>query len=293
MLINIFMGNHDLLGASSLEDQCLAFQGALRDLGHDTFLSYSMVAPPIVNLVFDNFVEPHTAFIRDHLANHRIGVICTERFEGSVLNVPGLAAERARNLLEIGRACAFLWCLDPIAARHLQEALPGCPVFHTPVGYVKQLENIEPIEPARKIWDLCFTGTLTPYRQELLSGLVARGLGVAAAFFPNAVRRSVMARARLQLTLKQTADSFMPSQMRIAYCLANGFPVVSDFGGVAPESPIEAFCFNVRREELAEQCAELLRNPAAQAEAQGRVRRFKTTYRMADLIADTVRRSLA
>lgn len=293
MLVNIFMGNHDHIGAASLEDQCIAFEGALRELGHDTLLSYSMIAPPVVNLVFENFVEPHGSFISGHLDSHRIGVISTERFEGSVLNPSIHKAVRVQQLMEVARRCSFLWCLDPVAERPFREALPGRAVFHTPIGYVRTLENIEAVEPARKIWDLCFTGSITEYRHAVIAELMARGLSATAGFFPTSVRRSMMARSRLQLTLRHIEDSFMPSQMRIAYCLANGFAVVSDFGGVAAESPIEAFCFNVRRDELAGQCAELLRNPAAVAEAQARVRRFKAEYRMADLIAEPVRRSFA
>lgn len=293
MLVNIFMANHDIQGAATLEDQCIAFEGALRELGHDTMLTYSMVAPPIVNLVFDNFVEPHGSFIARHLDGHRIGIISTERFEGSVLNPAELKADRRRQLLEIARRCSFLWCLDPTAVEPFRAALPGAAVFHTPIGYVRTLENVERLESPRKIWDLCFTGSITEYRHAVISGLMGRGLSTTAGFFPTPVRRSLMARSRLQLTLRHTEESFMPSQMRIAYALSNGFPVVSDFGGVAPESPIEGFCFNVKREELADQCVDLLRNPAAQAEARERVRRFKAEYRMADLIADVVRQSFA
>ena len=291
MLVNIYLGNHDALGASSLEDQCLAFQGALRELGHDTFMTCALMPAPIVNLVFDNFVGQHMATISGALATSRIGVICTERFEGSVVNIPGFAAERARNLLEIARRATFVWCLDPVAVQRLRAELPGRPVFHIPIGYVKDLENIESLPSPRKIWDVCFTGSMTPYRHQVLVDLMQRGVSVIGDFFPTIVRRSIMARSRLQITLKHDPGRFMPSQMRIAYCLANGFPVLSDFGGVTPESPIEGFCINVRREELADRCLDLLRNPAAAAAAQERVAQFKATYRMAPLIADVVRQS--
>jgi hypothetical protein len=293
MLVNIFMGNHDAQGASTLEDQCLAFQGALRALGHDAFLSCSFVGPPLINLVFDNFAGDWKGFFQAQLKQSRIGMICTERFAGSVLNLPDWAAQRARNLVEIGRQCSFLWCLDPQAVAPLQAELPGVRVLYTPIGYVKDLENVETLEPARKIWDICFTGSITPYRQEVLAGLTAKGLSVIAGSFPPVVRRSVMARSRLQLTLKQTADNFMPSQMRIAYCLANGFPVISDFAGVPAETPVEEFCINVKREELAERCLDLLRNPVAMMEAKQRIARFKATCRMPEMIADIVQRSLA
>jgi len=292
MLVNIFMGNHDALGASTLEDQCLAFQGALRALGYDAFLSCSIVGAPVINLVFDNFAGDYKPFIDAHLGRARLGVICTERFAGSVLNLPDFAAQRARNLIDVGRRSAFLWCLDPQAVAPLQEALPGIPVFYTPVGYVKDLENVETLEPARKIWDVCFTGSITPYRQEVLNALTAKQLSVIGGSFPPVVRRSVMARSRLQLTLKQTADNFMPSQMRIAYCLANGFPVISDFAGVPAETPVEEFCINVGRDELADRCIDLLRNPVALMEVKQRITRFKASCRMPELIAEVVRKSL-
>jgi hypothetical protein len=293
MLVNIFMGNHDAWGASTLEDQCLAFQGALRALGHDAFLSNSIVGPPLINLVFENFAGEHKPFFDAQLAQSRIGVICTERFAGSVLNLPDYAAQRARNLVDVGRRAAFLWCLDPQAVAPLQAALPGARVFYTPIGYVKELENVETLEPARKIWDVCFTGSITAYRQEVLNALTAQGLTVMAGSFPPVVRRSIMARSRLQLTLKQTADNFMPSQMRIAYCLANGFPVISDFAGVPPETPVEEFCINVRREDLADRCLDLLRNPVALIEAKQRIARFRDSCRMPDMIAEIVARCIA
>jgi hypothetical protein len=294
MLFNIFMGNHDLAGASSLEDQCAAFQGALRELGHDTFLSTSLLAPPSTNLVFENFVSPYKEYFDPHLATHRIGVIATERFEGSIINTPGIKAERTRNFIEVARRCSFIWCLDPVAMPQLRAAVPAQKrIFHTPIGYVQTLVDIEKVEPARKIWDICFTGMVTPYRQAVLQELSARGLAVIAGYFPTLVRRSLMARSRLQLTLRQTETAYMPSQMRIAYCLANDFPVVSDFAGVTPESPIEGYCFNVTRAQLAESCLALLQNPAAQAEVQKTIARFKSEYRMAALIADTVAQSIA
>jgi hypothetical protein len=294
MMFNFYMGNHDLRGSASLEDQCLAFQGALRELGHDTFVSISMAGPPVVNIVFENFVPPHLEPVERHLDDHIIGVICTERFEGSILNVAGLKAERMKNLMSVLRRCKFAWCLDPVSVRPLRAALPEQPrIYHVAVGYVPTLEEIEILPRSRKIWDVCFTGTMTDYRTQVVNSLTASGLRVIAGNFPNFVRRSLMARSCLQITLKHFETSYMPSQMRIAYCLANGFPIVSDFGGLPMESRIEEFCFNVERAQLADFCKMMLSNPAIEAKGLDRVAAFKSSYRMADLIRDTVTQSLA
>jgi len=293
MLFNLFMGNHDLIGASSLEDQCLAFQGALRDLGHVTLISNSLVGAPGVNLVFENFVPPYMEFFERALGNSIIGVICTERFEGSVLNVPEVKAIRVKNLPIVLNRCKFVWTLDPVSVAPLRAAFPAQRIFHMPIGYARALADIEGATSSPKLWDVCFTGSLTEYRLGVLNQLSASGLRVVFGHFPTFVRRSIMGYSRLQLTLKQFPNAYMPSQMRIAYCLANGFPVVSDFGGVPPETAIEDFCFNVPAEQLATQCRALLTDSALQADAADKIARFKSGYRMADLIKDAVAQSLA
>lgn len=291
--INIYLGNHPYISQEMLRDMCVAFSGTLTALGHDVLLSADILPPPAVNLFFEHFPPEIVARLEPILPHIRAGMICTEPFQGNPLSDAAYREMRIRNMMRIGALCRFVWCLDPASLAAYRGALGQAKVLAFPIGYIETLADLPAVPDRDKVWDVCFTGSMTDYRESLLGALKASGLKVIHGLFPHYLRQSVMARSRLQVTLMQSETISIPSQMRMAYCMANDNVIVSDLGGRAPESGIEAFVPALMPSELAAWCRDFVAGRQDVAKLHACLRDFKSGYRMDRLNAETVATSLA
>ncbi len=291
--VNIFLGNHPYVAQETLRDMCMAFSGTLTKLGHKVGLSADLMPPPAVNLFFEHFPDDVAPLIAPLLPHIRAGLICTEPFRGNPMSNPDYREMRIRNMLRIGAGCRFIWCLDPASLELYREAFGPARVFPFPVGYIETLADLAPVPDEEKVWDVCFTGSMTEYRASILGELKATGLKVVHGLFPHFLRQSIMSRSRLHLTLRQSEDLSLPSQVRMSYCLSNDLAIVSDLGGRPAESAIESYVTALARPELPGWCREFIAGRIDRGPLRARIAAFKTEYRMDRLNAETVAASLA
>lgn len=291
--VNFFLGNHPYVAQETLRDFCVAYSGALTCLGHSVLFAPTLLPPPAINLVFEHFDDPFTGLFEPFLAQFRVGLICTEPFAGNPMSEAPYRQMRVTNMKRIGARCRFVWCVDPASFAAHQSAFGHARVYRAPIGYTEALADLGTVAPPDKIWDICFTGSMTDYREALLGRLKAAGLNVIHGLFPHFIRRSVMERSRLHLTLKQDTNLSLPSQMRMAYCLANDLPMISDLGDRAPETPIEAYVIAIAPAEFVAWCVDFIAGRQDTEAMAAKVAAFKSECRMDALMAATVAESFA
>jgi hypothetical protein len=291
--VNFFLGNHPYVAQETLRDFCMAYSGALTGLGHSVLFAPTLLPPPTINLVFEHFDDQFTGLFEPILARYRVGLICTEPFAGNPMSETAYRQMRVTNMKRVGSRCRFVWCVDPLSFAAHKSAFDHPRVYQTPIGYTETLADMRSVPPSEKIWDVCFTGSMTDYREALLGRLKAAGLNVIHGLFPHFIRRSVMERSRLHLTLKQDSDLSLPSQMRMAYCLANDLALVSDLGDRVPETPAEAYVTAVAPSQLVEWCMDYIAGRQDVAAMAAKVASFKSECRMDRLTAAIVAESFA
>jgi hypothetical protein len=291
--VNLFLGNHPYVAQETLHDMCTAFAGMLATLGHSTVFSPSLLPPPAINLVFEHFDDTLTQALAPALPGLLVGLICTEPFVGNPMSDVSYRQMRLRNMLRIGKACRFVWVVDPRSFDEHSKALAPVPVYPMPIGYTERLRDLTPGGGQDKIWDICFTGSMTDYREAMFEQLKAAGLSVIHGLFPHFMRQSVMQRSRLQITLKQSEELSLPSQMRMAYCLANDLPIVSDLGDRVPESAIESYVTAVAPAQFVRWCQDYVAGRQDNAAMAAKTAGFKTACRMDRLNAEAIAASFA
>lgn len=291
--INIFLGNHPYVAQETLRDMCMAFSGTLGALGHRVLISADIQRPPVLNLFFEHFPPEFAGLLEPLLPHIRAGLICTEPFLGNPMSEPAYREMRIRNMIRIGSQCRFVWCLDPASFAGYKTAFSHSRVFPFAIGFIESLVDLPAVAETDKVWDVCFTGSMTEYRQTVFNALKAAGLSVVHGLFPHFLRQSIMARSRLQLTLKQSDAISIPSQMRMSYCLANDLLVVSDLGGRPAETGVEAYVTALPPAGVVEWCRDFAAGRHDLAPMRERIRDFKAGYRMDRLNAETVRTALA
>lgn len=291
--VNLFLGNHPYVAQETLRDFCVAYSGALTSLGHSVLFAPTLLPPPAINLVFEHFDDPFTGLLEPLLAQYRVGLICTEPFAGNPMSDAAYRQMRVTNMKRIGARCRFVWCVDPASFAAHRSAFGHDRVYQTPIGYTETLADLRPLGPAEKIWDVCFTGSMTDYRAALLGRLKAAGLNVIHGLFPHFMRQSVMERSHLQLTLRQDSELSLPSQMRMAYCLANDLPIVSDLGGRPAETPVEAYVTAVAPAQIVQWCADFRAGRQDLVAMKAKAAAFKAECRMDKALAATVAGSFA
>ena len=134
---------------------------------------------------------------------------------------------------------------------------------------------------------------LTNYPRGLLDQIKATGLQVVYGLFPHFVRRSVMHRSRLHLTLKQGPDRSLPSQLRMAYCLSNDLLMISDLGDRPRETFTEAYVTAVAPEALAQWCVDFIAGRQDVEGMRAKIAAFKEECRMDRLNAEAITASFA
>jgi len=291
--LNMYLGNHSYVAQETLRDFCVAYAGALSALGHSVLFSPVPLPPPTINLMFEHFDDQFLAMLEPILSGFHFGLICTEPFAGNPLSEPAYRQMRVTNMIRVGSRCRFVWCVDRRSFAAHKTVFGHSRVYQTPIGYTSMLADLHYLPPSEKVWDVCFTGSLTPYRQGILQQLTAAGLNVVYGMFPHFVRRSIMHRSRLHLTLKQDADLSLPSQLRMAYCLSNDLLIVSDLGDRPRETFAEAYVTAVAPDALTQWCVDLVGGRQDVAAMQAKIAAFKEECRMDVLNAEIFQMSFA
>lgn len=291
--VNLYLANHSYVAQETLRDFCVAYAGALTAAGHSVLFSPVPLPPPVINLVFEHFDDQFMALLEPILSGFHFGLICTEPFAGNPLSEPAYRQMRVANMIRIGSGCRFVWCVDRRSFASHKPVFGHSRVYQTPIGYTSMLADLHYLPPSEKVWDVCFTGSLTPYRQRMLDALKAAGLNVVYGLFPHFMRRSIMHRSRLHLTMKQDSDLSLPSQLRMAYCLSNDLLMVSDLGDRPRETFAEAYVTAVAPEALPQWCVDFIAGRQDVEAMRAKIALFKEECRMDVLNAEAIAASFA
>ncbi|GAA5181688.1 hypothetical protein GCM10025771_29180 [Niveibacterium umoris] len=263
------------------------------------------LCPGTLNIVVENFDDSFA----DRLlaaADHgtRFIIVATEFMTGTTFNDFGKPEDvapdkhydnvrywesRYRNFMRVAERAVAVWHLSEQQVGVYQATLP-CPVGYLPHGYVEALRRIAFRPDAARDIDFLFTGTLTPYRREILDTLGRLGYEVKAAPMLTAHfhREDLVARTRVALNLRQHAGWMHPSNNRIHYHLNNGSLLLSEQCAVA----CDLDPFVARSDQIVEAAVATLESGSFGTRGEAARQSFATARPMGPLMAELVRQTL-
>lgn len=216
----------------------------LRGAGHDAVFSDTAFVAGRIPIVFGANLVGHTAELPAHAIVYNLEQI----EDGSVwMNEPYLSILRSHMVWDYSARN-----IAALKARGITN------VHHLPIGYVRQLERIEPA--AVKDIGVLFYGSMNPRRKHVINALKAAGANVVSVFGVYGHERdALIARAKIVLNI-HFYESKIFEAVRVSYLLSNGVCVVSEDG----PDPIEkaysdAVAFS-DYEHLVQACMTLLRD---------------------------------
>ena len=109
--------------------------------------------------------------------------------------------------------------------------------------------------------DILFTGTITPYREAILSNLKSYGLSVhkLEPHTPDYIRQDFFGRCRLSVGLKLSENTQLLSKYRAYYHLINEIPHL--FEPVGMKTDLDEYInFSNAEQDFAQQCLEYIRS---------------------------------
>ncbi len=204
------------------------------------------VVPGALNILVENFSDEFTErLLALEDEGTRFIVVATEFLTGETFNDFGkpddqpadkhydnLSYWRARhhNFQRVVARAQAVWHLSEQQVPVYQARLPTLPVCYLPHGYVPALRKVALRPDAERDIDFLFTGTLTPYRREILDALHARGyrVHIAPMLTAHFHREDLLARTRIALNLRQHATWPHPSNNRIHFHLNNASLLMSE-----------------------------------------------------------------
>ena len=189
-------------------------QLGLAALGHDCVeISEEIAAQTVRRIIFFG-----TGFVRRNAP--RAGSI--------IYNMEQLTEAR---IAEMGGAALFerytVW--DYAAANLAVWHAAGLRSVHVPIGYMPEMQTIERM--SHQEVDVLFYGWQSPRRAKVIEDLRNEGLNVVS--FGNvfgAARDAWMARSKIVLSMHFYEDLRIVEAMRVAHCLTNRVPLVSEDG---------------------------------------------------------------
>lgn len=130
---------------------------------------------------------------------------------------------RYENFMQVAPLAAGIWCASEYVVPGYREATGHPNVDHMHYGHVEGGTRIDWLPDEERDIDFFFSGTITPYREGLLTRLEDAGYRVVRCgmFTPNYIRDNIVSRSRVCLNLKQNADWPYASTSRFQYHLEN------------------------------------------------------------------------
>lgn len=152
-------------------------------------------------------------------------------------------------------ACS-VWHLNEVASEKFKRVLSK-DVLYMPHCYVSKLATFCTFQRKPDI-DFLFTGTLTAFRESILSSLIESGF--KCKFLdpstPPSLRLSWVERSKIALNLKQNSDWKYSSNSRYYYHLCNDSLMISQKCEI--NCDLSVFITEVEEKEFLEKCKELI-----------------------------------
>lgn len=238
MKFNLSYGNHSYQGVH-IADTLRLIKYSLQSLGHTVSISPRM-EPGQNNIIIENFTYDFVVTMENlrKVPGTRFIILATEyisdqeRFnyfpdntqnDQSHYGQDSLWQKRWKTFCLATRHCDAIWHLSEAQVESYQNYFKNIPVGYLPHAYLDELVRVPNTQIIERDIDVLFTGTMTPYREEILSELSNSGLNVqvGAVNTPDHVREDWINRSKLALNLKQNAKWAYPSNSRFFYHLIN------------------------------------------------------------------------
>lgn len=203
--------NHPAVSKETLRDWHLPMQRALSAMGHRLVQEWQ---PADVTLYTEYFTLEDVARMR--AGPRPYGILCTEWIE--VDRLVGRPKRRQLAFMEAIKDAAFLWAAVDVES----YAALGRPTAHVEVAWEPDHYRRADVQP--KV-DLCYYGSVTPERQEMVARVSQRA-SVMVVPFGSTMEQRDAAIAKARYVLAMPAKCGKPSSTRISAAMHADRPVL-------------------------------------------------------------------
>ena len=178
-----------------------------------------------------------------------------------------------------------VWHLSEYQVENYKKSLGKNNIYYLPHGYLETMQRLVDKPWKHKDIDIIFTGTRTPYRDELLLKLENNGLTVAhlPILTMEFIREDFISRSKLALNIRQNSQWKYPSNSRFYYHLVNASPLLSE---VCPlNCDLSPFVYETEINDMVASCKELINfGEQLKLEALNKREEFREAMPMAPLM---------
>jgi hypothetical protein len=207
-------------------DFILTLQYGLQSLGHEAVLSGPTMEPRRFNLIIGGYFMPPAEMAKLAASGHEYAHVNTEIIVDDTLNFNPDKVDFLGAYLPSMRAGRFVW--DAVLDNLEEHKDYGTNAHFLHWGWHPKMEDIE--HRADKDLDFYFFGMLSDRRRDVLKGLLKAGFrGLADHSCPYFLRNDRIARARVQLNVRQNDKYSHVNSFRICYLSNNACAIISEF----------------------------------------------------------------
>lgn len=276
MIFKFIYGNHANFG-NGIHDTMQLLKYGFEESGHELHFEQN-VCPGCTNIIVELFTYDFLQRCIDasKTPGTRFVIIATEFITGKTFN-DFKTVDNTNNLVSVNHyekrdywlkryttfikatelACS-VWHLNKIASEKFKKELSR-DVLYMPHCYVSKLANICTFEKKQDI-DFLFTGTLTAFRESILTSLLDSGYKCKFldSSTPPLQRLSWVERSKIALNLKQNSEWKYSSNSRYYYHLCNDSLMISHKCEI--DCDLSIFITEVEETKFLERCKEFISN---------------------------------
>lgn len=235
-MIDVYIHSANHFHSPGVQDALLMMRNGARDAGHSAYIT-DLPVPDSCSIFLEHFIEDsHWKMVRDaKTIGCRTIIVCTELISASGFNcelsVSTGGAHYADTRYWERRFAGFqaaithtdeVWVLADSVVPDYQAALPGMPIRVLPHGWVSNFQRVDHEPEERKDIDFFFSGSLTPFRVDILNRLAKHHrVAVSPQGAPDYLRLDLLARAKVCLSLPLSPANRLPSLSRLHFHLQN------------------------------------------------------------------------
>lgn len=293
MKFKLVYGNHN--DYVQLFDTLRLIKCSLESCGHEVDLEKNMT-PGCVNILIDNFTYDFIEVMKEFkfISGTDFILVATEYVTGKTFNDFNRSSgekdigystlrhweKRYKTFEKASEMAMAIWHLSESQVEPYKVGFEKEKVFYLPHGYLSSLESIKHKKDNYKDIDVIFTGSLTPYRENVLSNISNEGLNVKIMPIstPNFFRDDMVGRAKVAINIRQSDSWSFPSNSRFHYHLINQSFLVSET--CSEECDLSTYVEDVEAQSLPEYCRYIVHEKKYTDKAVKNYERFKSAMPM-------------
>ena len=238
----------------------------------------SNLDPSALNVVIEGFTPFSARYVREFCDTRqkKISLVITEHLDVKdevIINdvllsraneyMPN-ASERLRNLCQVLPHVRFIWVLGHLPkASNIKKLFPQTPIVHVPYPPIRSTVSFL---PANRRFELSFTGTVTQYRNKILTN-IKRFFKCCYTFSDSTdSRQRIISDSLFTLQIPQHEAWRYVSPMRILFALRAGTPIlnISSFS----DELFDPFIPRIQPSEVLSEISRILRTSPAEVLAK-------------------------